>query len=115
VTTDLVLNGDIGTIGGFFVVVGSVLTDPQTVESTTINGTGQVLGAVYTTGEFRVNGGGQNGLSVDGGVWAGALARLNGSVTVQHNASYLQAIQALNINPAVQLLVWRECPPSGCP
>ncbi len=114
ITADLVLNGNIGTIGGFFVVVGNVLTNPNAEEDTTINGNGQVAGVIYTTGDFVVNGGG-GGLNVDGGVWAGDLARLNGNVTVQYNATYMNAIKNLNINADLQILLWRECPPTGCP
>lgn len=103
---DLVLNGNIGTIGGFFVVVGDVLTNPSAAEDTIINGNGQVAGAIYTTGDFRVNGGG-NGLNVDGGVWAGDEARLNGHTTLTYNAGYMEAIEALGINADVQVVSWR--------
>jgi hypothetical protein len=107
VTTDLVLNGNIGTIGGFFVVVGDVITNPLTEEDTTINGNGQIAGAIYSRGNFRVNGGG-NGLNVDGGVWAGKEARLNGNVTMTYDWDYMHAIQALDINPELSVISWRE-------
>ncbi|MBI3333500.1 MAG: type II secretion system protein [Candidatus Omnitrophica bacterium] len=107
VTTDLVLNGDIGTIGGFFVVVGNVLTDPSTTENSTINGNGLIEGAIYTTGNFEVNGGG-NGLNVNGGVWAGSEARLQGATTIQYNFDYMNAIRALGINADVQVVSWTE-------
>ena len=107
ITTDLVLNGNIGTIGGFFVVVGNVLTDPDASEDTTINGNGQIDGAVYTTGNFRVNGGGQ-GLNINGGVWAGEEARLNGHATLTYNSSYMDAIEAMDIGADVQVLSWRD-------
>jgi len=107
VTTDLVLNGNIGTIGGFFVVVGNVLTDPTSEEDTTINGNGRIAGAVYTTGDFRVNGGAGR-LNVDGGVWAGDEARLNGYVTVSYNKAYMDALRALRLNADVQILSWQD-------
>ena len=113
ITDDLVLNGNIGTIGGFFVVVGNVLTDPTDVDDTTINGNGQVSGAIYTTGKFKINGGG-NGLNVNGGIWSGQAMTLDGGIAVQYNADYMDAIKNLNINPGVQLISWRECPPAGC-
>ena len=114
VTTDLLLNGNIGTIGGLFVVVGNVLTDPEAEgEDSIINGNGQVEGIVYTTGQFRVNGGGGN-LNISGGILAGTTARLNGNATVEYNAAYMGAIENLNINPSVQVVFWRECPPTGC-
>lgn len=113
VTDDLVLNGNIGTVGGFFVVVGNVLTDPSAVEDTTIEGNGQVAGAIYTTGTFKIKGGG-SGLNLDGGVWSGEKATLDGSATIQYNAAYMNAIKNLQINPGVQLISWRECPPAGC-
>ncbi len=107
ILTDLVLNGNIGTIGGFFVVVGNVLTDPTAAEDATINGNGQVAGAIYTTGDFRVNGGG-NGLNVDGGVWVGDEARLNGNATLMYNSGYMKAIEALGVSADVQIVSWRE-------
>ncbi|HAM39945.1 MAG TPA: hypothetical protein DDX89_02960 [Candidatus Omnitrophica bacterium] len=114
ITEDLVLNGNIGTIGGFFVVVGNVLTNPSATEDTTINGVGSVEGAIYTTGDFVINGGG-GGLNVYGGVWAGDEARLNGNATVEYEATYMRAIERLNLSVDVQLLSWRECPSTGCP
>ena len=107
ITTDLVLNGNIGTIGGFFVVVGNVLTDPNASEDTTINGNGQIAGAIYTTGDFRINGGG-GGLNVDGGVWGGQEIRLNGHATLMYNASYMDAIEAMGVNADVQVVSWRD-------
>ncbi len=108
VETDLVLNGNIGTIGGFFVVVGNVLTDPDDTAETTINGNGMIDGCIYASGKFRVNGGGGN-LNVLGGVWAGSDgARLNGNVTVEYYQPYMDAIR-YNLNPStdMQMISWR--------
>jgi len=107
VTTDLVLKGNIGTIGGFFVVVGNVLTDPAAVEDTTISGNGQVQGAIYTTGDFRINGGG-GGMNVSGGVWAGDEMRMNGNATVAYNTTYMTAIRGLNVSADVQVISWQD-------
>ncbi len=107
---DLKLNGDIGTIGGFFVVAGDVITSPDASSDFTIEGNGKIEGSIYTRGTFRVNGGGSAGksLSVDGGVWAGELARLNGNVNIGYQSDYVDAIKALNINPDVQIASWRD-------
>jgi hypothetical protein len=107
VTTDLVLNGNIGTIGGFFVVVGDVLTDPTAAEDTTINGNGQINGAIYSRGNFRINGGG-SGLNINGGIWTGGEARLNGGATMTYNYDYMHAIEALDINPDVAVVSWQD-------
>lgn len=107
ITTDLVLNGNIGTVGGFFVVVGDVITDPSASQDTTINGNGQVDGAIYTTGDFRVNGGG-NGLNVSGGVWAGNEVRLNGNATLTYNLDYMKALEGMGLNADVQVVSWRD-------
>lgn len=107
ITTDLVLNGNIGTIGGFFVVVGDVLTDPTSREDTTINGNGQIAGAIYTTGDFRVNGGG-GGLNVDGGIWGGDEVRLNGNASLTYNLSYMKALESMDISADVQVVSWRD-------
>lgn len=107
VEEDLQLNGNIGTIGGFFVVAGDVLTDPSGGADSTINGNGQVAGCIYTLGEFTVNGGGGN-LNIDGGVWSAEETGINGYATIQYNATYMQAIANLNINPDVQVVSWRQ-------
>lgn len=104
---DLTLKGNIGAIGGFFVVAGDVLTNPLGTYDATINGNGQIDGAIYTRGEFQVNGGG-GGLNVNGGVWAGTEAELNGNAAISYNRDYMEAIKALDIDPGVQVLSWRE-------
>lgn len=104
---DLTLNGNIGTIGGLFVVVGDVLTNPLGTYDATINGNGMIDGFVYTRGEFQINGGG-GGLNVNGGVWAGEEAELNGNATVSYNQDYADAIRALDIDPGIQIVSWRE-------
>jgi len=109
VETDLVLNGNIGTIGGFFLVVGDVTTNPSASSETIINGNGEIDGCVYSTGQFRVNGGG-NGLNVLGGVWSGSDGvRINGSVTVQYYQPYMDAIRyVINPSSTLQVLSWRK-------
>jgi adhesin HecA-like repeat protein len=104
---DLQLKGNIGAIGGFFVVVGDVITNPDATYDATINGNGTVEGAIYTRGEFRINGGGGN-LNINGGVWAGEEARLNGNANITYNAGYMSAIQALGIDADVQIISWKE-------
>ena len=114
VTADLVLNGNIGTIGGFFVVVGNVLTDPEEEGAdTTINGNGQIAGAIYTMGQFNLNGGG-SGLNINGGVWAGDTVTFNGGGTISYDAGYQQAIDQIGMQTDVQVVSWRECDPTGC-
>lgn len=107
VQSDLVLKGDIGTIGGFFVVRGDVITNPARTYDATINGNGQIEGVIYTRGVFEVNGGG-GGLNVNGGVWVGGETELNGNTHVAYNQTYMQAIKALNINPQAQIVSWRD-------
>ena len=104
---DLKLNGNIGTIGGFFVVVGDVITNPGTEENTTINGNGQIDGVIYTRGDFNVNGGGGN-LNVNGGVWAGQEAELNGNANITYNQTYMDAVKYLNLTTSVQISSWKD-------
>lgn len=108
IETNLVLNGNIGTMGGFFVVAGDVVTNPTGVDAdTTINGNGTIDGCVYTLGDFRINGGG-NGLGVTGGVWGRDEVRLNGNAQVTYNEDYMDAISGLNIGFKAQILSWKE-------
>jgi len=107
VLTDLQLNGNIGNIGGFYVVVGDVITNPGSVEDLTIDGSGQVDGMIYTRGEFRINGGG-SGLNVNGGIWAGEEVRLNGSVEIAFNEDFMLSLEALDINTEPQIVWWRD-------
>lgn len=103
ITADLFLRGNIGTIGGFFVVVGNVLTDASTTENNTdVDGNGEIAGAIYTAGSFEIKGGG-NGLNIDGGVWAGNEVRLDGNAKLRYNAEYMNAVP-LPID--VQLKSW---------
>lgn len=104
---DLQLNGNIGTIGGFFVVVGDVINNSGSTYDATINGNGNVEGAIYTRGEFRINGGGGN-LNVNGGVWAGEEARLNGNANVTYNKFYMDAIRYLNLEAGAQITSWQD-------
>ncbi len=104
---DLTLNGNIGTIGGFYVVAGDVLTDPDATQDATLNGNGMVSGVIYTRGEFKINGGAGR-LNVNGGVWAGEEAELNGNADVTYNKTYMDAIRALNINVQAQVTTWKD-------
>jgi len=107
VESDLQLNGNIGTIGGFFVVVGDVITDPDETDDAVINGNGTIDGVIYTLGEFRINGGGGN-LNVNGGVWAGEEVRINGNASITYESNYMDAIEALDIDPGVYISSWQE-------
>lgn len=107
IETDLKLRGNIGTIGGFYVVAGDILTNPEGVYNTTINGNGKINGCVYTKGEFEINGG-AGGLNVFGGVWAGEEAELNGNAHVVYNQIYMEVIKALDLHTDLQIISWRE-------
>lgn len=107
VTTDLQLNGNIGNIGGFYVVVGDVINTPNVTEEATINGRGEIDGAIYTRGTFRVNGG-AGGLNIDGGVWSGTEARINGNCNITYNETYMNAIGGMNLGGSVQVSSWRD-------
>jgi len=106
ITTDLELNGNIGTIGGFFVVAGDIITDPDETDDIVINGNGQIEGVIYTRGQFRINGG-RGGLNVNGGVWAQEI-RINGNTHLAYNADYMSAVEDLGIEASVQITAWRD-------
>ncbi len=107
VETNLVLRGNVGTLGGFYVVAGDVITNADAEADTTINGNGSIDGCVYTLGDFRINGGG-SGLGVTGGVWGRDEVRLNGNATVTYDGGYMDAIRGLNIGFVAQITSWKE-------
>lgn len=104
---NLTLKGNIGTIGGFFAVVGDVINTPDVTQDAVINGNGTIDGVIYTRGEFRINGGAGN-LNIDGGVWAGEEARLNGNANVTYNPDFMDAIANLNLAGEAQIISWQE-------
>jgi len=99
------------TVGGFYLVVGNILTDPEVIIDTTITGNITVNGSIYTTGNFTIKGGG-NSLNVDGGVWAGTGADIRGNAKIDYDYDYMMSIKHLietnNAGAAVQLLSWRQ-------
>jgi hypothetical protein len=108
IETDLTLKGNVGTLGGFYVVAGDVITNPSLDPTdTTIDGNGTIDGCVYTYGDFRINGGG-NGLGITGGVWARDDVRLNGVATASYNKTYMDAIDFLNIGVKPEIISWKE-------
>jgi len=104
---NLTLNGNWPDIGGFLVVVGSILTDPDATADATINGNGTINGVVYTLGEFTVNGG-ATGINLNGGVFAAETATMNGKTTVTYNQEYMDSIDAMNIPTGLTVLSWNE-------
>jgi hypothetical protein len=108
IETDLELRGNsLGTLCGFFVVAGDVITNSVDSADTTINGNGTIDGVVYTLGDFRINGGG-NGLGVTGGAWARDDVRMNGNAQVSYSSTYMDSIETLSIGVKPQILSWRE-------
>ena len=107
---DLKINGQIGTIGGFLVVAGDVITnlEDEEFEDVAIVGEGEIEGVIYTLGELDINGGGTNGLEIDGGAWAGAGVTINGSADVLYNKVYMDAIKGLEIDLVYQIDTWRD-------
>lgn len=101
------LNGNIGTIGGFILVVGDVINNSDLKYEVEINGNGQIEGAIYTLGEFEVNGGGNN-LNVNGGIWSGEEVELKGASNISYNENYMRAIEALGVDVSLTLLSWQD-------
>ena len=104
---NLTLNGNWGTMGGFIIVVGDVLTDPLDSGDATINGNGTIDGVLYTNGAFGVNGGG-GGINVSGGVFAADGVTMNGNTTVTYNQEYMDALEAMDFPTGIQVLSWNE-------
>ncbi len=88
-------------VGGFFVVGGEVTYDAV------ISGNVNVNGCIYTRGNFTINGGG-NSLNVDGGIWAGIGAALDGHAKIDYDNTYMQAVKNLGIDTNVQVTSWLD-------
>jgi len=97
----LLLRGN-DIMGGFIIVGGAVEYDA------TLGGTVGVDGCIYTRHDFTANGGGHQGLNINGGVWAGNMATLNGGVNVGYNATYMSAIKNQTIDATIQVSSWRD-------
>jgi hypothetical protein len=87
------------TIHGFFVVGGNATYDASIV------GNSYVDGCIYTQGDFIDKGGGSQ-LDVTGTVWAGGNSTLTGSVDLNFNATYYQAMKVL-IGRSMNI-TWRD-------
>ena len=112
---DLAFSGNIGTIGGFFVVVGNVLPVPigESEQDSTLSGNGTIKGCIYSLGEFKINGGAAEGINIDGGVWCEAGATLNGNANVAYNGTFMDAIQHIQTPGGgspfdLRMVSWRE-------
>ncbi len=106
---DLSLQGH-DSVGGFFVVVGDVITDSADTGAATLNGNCSIDGCVYTNGKFSINGGG-NALNVSGGIWADE-AELIGHAKVSYNSAYQNVIKNLPdvYTYSIAISRWREIP-----
>lgn len=87
------------TIHGFFIVGGDATYDASLV------GNSFVDGCIYTQGDFIDKGGGSN-LDVQGTVWAGGNSTLTGSVNLNFNNTYYQAMKIL-IGRGMRI-TWRD-------
>jgi hypothetical protein len=98
-------------VGGFFLVVGNILTNPEVIVDTSLKGNITVNGCIYTTGQFTAKGGG-NAMNVTGGIWAGTDVNLNGNVKIAYDTNYMMSIKSLvdtyGASGALQVLSWRE-------
>lgn len=86
-------------IHGFFIVGGNTTYDAA------ILGNSQIDGCLYTLGDFIDKGGGSR-MDVIGTIWAGGNADLRGSVDLNFNATYYQAMRIL-IGRAMNI-TWRD-------
>lgn len=108
------VNGDYSITGkkavnyGFIVVGGNAIYDAE------IGGNASVVGCIYTRGDITFKGGGgPSVINLDGGVWAGGTVTMTGNEQINydppgHGAQYMAAIEALDINPDVQVTAWKE-------
>lgn len=96
------------TLGGFFVVVGNILDDPNAVVDVSTGGTLNIDGCIYTRGELTIKG----DVEVRGGVWAGEGITLDGGITVLYDADNMADIKSIagdpTANQPLQFKSWRR-------
>lgn len=117
--SDLQIKGNFGTIGGFFLVVGSVVSKPEDTADTNIDGAGTIEGAIYTNGKLRVHAKGHGDtkgdddasaglITIDGNIWVGKDTHIHKNTTLTYNQDYMTAIKNLNLISEVQIITWRK-------
>ncbi len=104
ISDDIHLSGNYN-FGGLIIVVGDVISDEA---DAAFGGNHDVDGIIYTTGGFRTHGGGENQISIDGGVFCGS-ADLQGHTVVEYNWTYMNALKDLVFaSNKFRFFTWRE-------
>ncbi len=103
----LSISGNVN-LGGFYVVVGNILDDPNAVVDVATGGTLNIDGCIYTRGELTIKG----DVSVAGGVWAGEKITLDGGIAVTYNAANMDAVKVVagdpTANQPLQFKSWKR-------
>jgi len=90
-----------GTVGGLFIVGGGDVTTDIRIIGNVI-----VRGCIYTTGQFKIDGGG-SALNIDGSILA-SNATINGGGNLSYNQTYMLTMQDWSSNATVTVTSWKD-------
>ena len=95
-------------VGGFIITRGEVIFNEtvynESEYNSSIAGTVNITGVIYTPGKFTMKG----TADITGGVWSGQTAVISGNPILTYNSTYMQAINNLNADTRVNTTYWRE-------
>jgi hypothetical protein len=117
--SDLHVKGNFGTIAGFFLVVGNVVSKDEDTADTHIHGQGIIQGAIYTNGKLHVHAESHDDkqsdddaafdpITINGNLWVGKDTHIHKNVTLTYNSEYINAIKNLSLGGQVQIVSWRK-------
>lgn len=103
------VSGKSKTIGGFFVTKGQVTYNETDIVdggdyNASITGNVQIQGCIYAPGSLK--GGGT--MDIYGGVWVGNNTDFKGTMSINYNATYMNAIKNLHADGTINVTQWRD-------
>jgi len=111
IETDLdIISWDFGTIGGFIVVAGNVLTDPDATGDINILGKGYIDGCIYSTGDVKLGGRyfTTEGIVMNGGIWSNGDVELYGQIDLLYKEEFMNVISNQFLDTDLQVISWKR-------
>ena len=103
------VSGKNKTIGGFYVTKGEVIYNETAIVdgsdyNASITGNIQIQGCIYAPGNFK--GGGT--MDIYGGIWVGNQTDFKGTMSLNYDATHMNAIKNLRADGSVNITQWRD-------